>query len=279
MDIYSQVDYREILKNAVRRRKVSTPKFGFKDLAEAARIQKSYLSKVLAGSASLSSDQLYLISQALGFNAKERDYLLLLLERDKTALDLRRHELDSDIARVRTRYSETQSFIKAPVRSMAADQGARTDEYYLNPLVQIVHVGLSIARYIEAPRKLASDLGVPGPIFASALQTLERLGYIQYKRGKMQVLSESMHLARDAPVFRTWRSLHKLQALQRLNETPEDKSYSFSTVFSADQATALELRRSFLALLKHAERRVEDAPAEQVFQMSFDLFPWTFPLE
>ena len=65
----------------------------FQSLAHAARIQKSYLSKVVTGRADLTTDQLYLICRHLDLDPEAARYLELLLERERSGVAERREEL------------------------------------------------------------------------------------------------------------------------------------------------------------------------------------------
>ena len=56
MNLYRHLDYRIILRKLIEERRKQDAKFKQEILAEASGIQKTYLSKVLNGSADLNSD-------------------------------------------------------------------------------------------------------------------------------------------------------------------------------------------------------------------------------
>ena len=53
-------------------------------MADHMRIQKPYISKVINNMADFSSDQLYMACDFLGFGEDEKNYMLLLLELERT---------------------------------------------------------------------------------------------------------------------------------------------------------------------------------------------------
>ncbi len=140
---------------------------------------------------------------------------------------------------------------------------------------QIVHVCLFIEAYRKNVGALSRDLMQPPFRIAGALATLERLGIIKKELNEWLVSTSSLHLKSLSPVYRSWRNQLKIMSSTRLDMLRESDSYSFANVFSADRLTVEKLRVSFLHFLKEADTNIKSAPDQNVYQMSFDLFPWT----
>ena len=147
--------------------------------------------------------------------------------------------------------------------------------YYLDPLIQIIHISLSIPRYQTDQLLLANDLRVPSPKLLGIINRLEHMQLIVRTKSAIKLLVESLHLPKESPVYKAWRNQLKLQAMNRLEIVTDHKAYSFSVVFSGNEAIRKEIQGRFLNLLKGVEKLVGEGPQEDVYQMSFELFPWT----
>ncbi len=274
MNVFSQTDYRAVLRLAVTERKGFDSDFGFHKLADAARVQKPYLSKVIGGNANLNSDQLYAICRILKFGEEEHEYMQLLLELERSGLDDRRKELRAKIDRIAESKRDSAAYLSAKAVQPDQTNSALLADYYLDPIVQIVHVALSIERYSLNPMLLCKEFHIDGPHIHSIISSLERMGLVVRENSRFVPLETSLHLPKSSPIFRAWRNQLKLLSTQRLNQLNDKEGYSFSVVFSASETTRKEIHARFLEFLKSCESLVGEAKSKNVYQMSFDLFPW-----
>lgn len=275
MNIFSYQDYRELLRAAVKERKQFEPAFGFHALAHAARIQRPYLSKVMKGLAQLSSDQMFLIASCLRMEPSEQEYMQLLLDHDRTVLAERKNQIAEKIRLIADRHRDSAAHLKAKTIDVHTDAQGGMADYYLDPLVQIVHIAISIDYFSKNPSALAAELNIPGTQVHAILATLERLRLAHREGAKLVAREPNIHLSKASSLYRAWRNQIKLLSSQRINQLQDQEAYSFSTVFSADQGTRNLIHGRFLEFLKSCESTVDTAPARQVYQMSFDLFHWT----
>ncbi len=274
MNIYTQTDYRSVLRSAVAERKGFDPDFGFHKLADAARVQKPYLSKVIGGNANLNSDQLYAICRSLKFGEEQHEYMQLLLELERSGLEERRKELRTKIDRIADSKRDSSAHLAAKAVQPDQTNSALLADYYLDPMVQIVHVALSVERYSLNPVLLCKEFHLDGPQIHSIISSLERMGLVVRENNRLIPRETSLHLPKSSPIFRAWRNQLKLLSTQKLNQLTEKDGYSFSVVFSASENTRKEIHSKFLEFLKSIESLVGEAKSKNVYQMSFDLFPW-----
>lgn len=274
MNLFAQTDYRTILKAMVAERKGYEPDFGFHKLADAARVQKPYLSKVIGGNANLNSDQLFAICRILKLGADEMEYMQLLLELERSGLEERRKELRVKIDSIAEAKRDSTAYLAAKAVLADTSSVALLTDYYLDPLVQIIHVALSVERFSLNPLLLGKEFHLDGPQIHAIILSLERMGLVIRENGRLLPRETNLHLPKNSPVFRAWRNQLKLLSVQRLNQLPEAKAYSFSVVFSASENTRKEIHSRFLEFLKSCESLVGEAKSKNVYQMSFDLFPW-----
>jgi len=275
VSIYNHLDYRDILSQLVKDRRAFEPRFGFHKLAEAARIQKPYMSKVMGLTANLSQDQLFRICQFLTLSEAESEYMHLCLEHARTGVSDRQLYLKKKIDAIAEKHRDSSQHLKAKVVSNDASMNAMSD-YYLDPMVQLVHVALAIPRYSKDPMSLAEDLSLDGPQMHAIVSSLEKSGLI-VRDGKALLPREmTLHLAKTSPLYKAWRNQLKLLSMHKINTLgTNDSTYSFSTVFTATESTRKKIHEQFLEFLKGCEQDVTSGTPRNLYQMSFDLFSWS----
>lgn len=268
--IFQCLSYSEAIQTRLEELKKTGFKINFSKLAAQMRIQRSYLSSVIYQKKHLSSDQLYRACEALKFGDDEREFLLLLLEWEKTQIQDRKAKLDSQINEIRSRKSEISEVLSA--RSAEAPNPDAVTKYYLDPFHQIVHVGLTIPDFLKSPESLRQLLGLSRPRYEQILIHLESMGVIA--QSPLRVLVSSLHLERSHALFEAWisgvREIFRMRQLQTKN--PE--SYEFSVVFSASPSVRSKIQSKLLELLKEVEKEVERAESKQLYFLSFDLAGW-----
>ena len=269
MTAFRYENYKSFLKDALEIKKKRDPSLSFARLAEAAKIQRSYLSQVLNGAPHLSGDQLYLIAQCLGLAHPETDYLLLLLEIDRSTVEERKHELTARRKSLQAKSLKTENYLSREPNPVSAKSLTR---YYCDPLIPIVHLFLTVPKYRKAPADLASRLGASAAQIAHALSVLEECELIRFDEKGLQVLRPFLHLEKESPLAKVNGSFFRLKAIEALQRERSADDYFFTATFSATDALRLEIKEHFLAFLKRRSREIESCPSEQVFQMNFDLF-------
>jgi hypothetical protein len=202
--------------------------------------------------------------------ADESEYLRLLLEVERTGLAERKAILQSLIKEIQREKLQTKRHISAGTL-----EETNMMSYYLEPLHQIVHVAFAIPRYQSNPRLLAHELGIPMVQFERILNQLENLRLIQRDQKSVQLLIEDLHLPRDSAFYRPWINQVKLMSLHRMQQNEGKDSYAFSVTFSADEESRKQILGKFLDFLQSTEQKVKAAEQENVYQLSFELFPWT----
>ena len=100
MDVFLYRDYRTMIRDFIASQKLHGGSLNYSRLAQAIKIQKSYLSQILAGRCDLSTDQLYRLSKVMGLTQDQFDYLFLLLESERTQIPERKEILRSRVSQI-----------------------------------------------------------------------------------------------------------------------------------------------------------------------------------
>lgn len=273
MNIFAYEGYKDAIRAAVAEKKaVMGTRMSFERLASALGMQKTYLSRILGeGKAHLSQDQLYKAGKFLGLTAEERRFMALLLEWERAEQVDRKAELKAEIEQAARRHAKTESHLKVDATLSLGELA----DYYLDPDVPLTHMFLAIPAYRADVRQVGQKLGLTPDGLASTLQRLERLGMIHGAEGGYALKRDTAHLPVESPIFKSYRAMQRLKAIERCQKLGPDQAYNFSVVFSADEASRRDIQKLFFDLIKATQTRLGQAKDEDVYQMNFDLFDWS----
>ena len=267
-------DYRAELKSIFAQRKLEFGRsFSMSKVAMACRVQKTYLSRVLNGGAHLTADQLYLVSRQLMLDANEENRIALLGEFGRCSLAERRRQLFQSIKEIEQMRKRTESHVTCS--TIQSDNQNFTSEYYLTPEAQIVHIFLTVERYAKNTKLISKDLDMDEEQLAKLIRLLEKLGIIEFRGGMYHAVQHNLHLSKDSAVFLSHRVLVRLLAIEKLRKSKFSSTYTFSATLSANEKARSAIQEHFFNFLKEVEQIVKLAPSEEVYQLNFDLFPWS----
>lgn len=274
MNIYLESSYKQVLKLCLLEKKSQLPEsFNFQKMAETCRIQKTYLSRVLNGSAHLNTDQLYSAMTFLNLNAEEKAFVQLLHEHERSILETRRRELQGEIRKIQAIHRKTEKHIQAPVKEATLEE---LGDYYLDPYCQLVHFFLTIPRYARDMSLIAEELDLSKKTLSELLAKLERIGMIAKKGKEYKVVNRDLHLSSQSNLVKPFCVLMKVPLLEKIQRLSLDEGYHFTVFFSTNERVRNQIQEDFLAFLKKAEKMVKaDDRLEAVYQMCFDLLPWS----
>lgn len=276
---FSAESYKTLLRATLEARREEFPsrRYSFQAMAEACRIQKTYLSKVLNREGHLSEDQLYLALDYLGLDDEERDFALLLMAWEKAHVVKRKNELHRRLAEIRRRKMRTEESIQVQATTTKPEV---LTAYYLDPMFQVIHMAMTVKRWARQPLGLGEVLGLKETVIRSYLHGLAEMGILRYRevRGipaEVEVLRDNLHLPQESTLHPAYATQMRLQAIQKLTRSRGEKETRFSVVFSSDPKARENIQRGFLTWLKSVQKQVQEGTETDVYQLNFDLFSWT----
>lgn len=273
MNFWHADDYRAALKFRTDERKLYVSGLTYGALAATCKVDKAYLSRVFRQEADLSQDQLYLAANCLGVAGLEREFLFTLHAYSRSALAERRNELRSVLESLRRRALETQQHITTGV--VGPDEDTVLAPYFLDPNAQLVHIFLTLDRFRSTPEAIGDELGIGKERLHAILELLRRLGLIDLSTKTPRVARDSLYLPPSSAYYPAYRALARQRALERMQASDPNDGYFFSAVFSATPVEERAIRQRLLEVLTASEAEIKEAPAEEVYQLSLDLFRWS----
>lgn len=273
MNIFNELDYRNVLKKSIEERKKIDSSITYQAMAAHMRIQKAYLSQVIKKVRDLNQDQLYLATQYLGFSPEESEYLKLLLDYARCALADRKKVLLREIKIWQKQKNKTSQYIDV---EEITQREINREDYFLDPMNQVVHMGLHCDEFRREPMKLANKLFLPKSRISEYLKNLQRMGIITMDTKGVQLNDDiELHLPKDSPIFPSYKFQCYTNTMNRLKQLEDSKTYNLSVVFSGDEEVRKEINNHFMKFLSKTKKLVNASKSKEVFQMNFDLFSWT----
>jgi uncharacterized protein (TIGR02147 family) len=274
VNFFRHMDFREILKDLVRERKKTEPSFNFAVLAKTLGVQRTYISKVMNAGASLSTDQLFLLTDLFSLSKDQHDYMVLLIEHEKTGLSRRKKILQQRIAAIQLEHRSPKNVMKAEF--MESGEGGSIADYYLDPFVSIMHMYLMLPQFGGSPDNISRELGLTSRYSKKIISILERLGIVTPEKSgnSYRVVKDYLQLSPDSPLNSSYYALFRLASAQQLMKIARDQRCVYSMTFAADEETKGIIHEAFLRFLREIETPIRKAPAQGVYQINFDLFPW-----
>ncbi len=232
-------DYKKYLKTYIDK----SPSRGIiKDLAIAANVHRPYLSKVLNSHIHLLPDQLYGICNYIKLMEVESEFLLLLLERDRSNKSNYKKFIERKINLMRKSEEEK---VKGYGRDSILNN---LDEdmwiYYSHWLYPMIHVAVSIP-HLQTIENLSKFFELRQERIVQILTQLLKMGLIKKEKNLWSWLRGSWHTSQSDP--RTLLIHRQLRDLSHNNfqEYPKDGLY-FSVAQSISENDFNELHKSLV---------------------------------
>lgn len=252
-------------------------KYTYQRMAEHMRIQKPYISKVINGRADFSTDQLYMAADFLNFNEEERDYLLLLLEYERSTYQERREILKDKIESIQDDKRDASKVIAKDIQTMTSAEFDSSPYimYYLDPIILVVHIFLTIPRFRKNPDYICEELLITKDHLSDILTKLETMKIIEVKKEEIKVLVKSMHLPRESNIVNSHHQLLHHLSLSRKIRVPLNQRKNFYVTFSSDEKARKKIEEEFNLFLGKVRELAMAGSQKECYQLNFDLFPWS----
>lgn len=279
MNIYKSKDLRDILNEVMSEKKFLDKKFSFQSMAAFIRVQKPYLSKFMNNRADLNTDQMYMVCQFLEMNDDETSYMLLLLEHERCTYPERKKYLKEKIKKTQDeKIDNIKNIIKNISTRDAMDfDNSKHIEYYLEPLISIVHIFLTIPRFLNNIDLISEELFISKEHLQEILKKLVVMNIIEINEDKINVVIKSLHLPKESKIISSHQLLLKQNAIHRLSRIGLEYKKSFAVTFSSNEDARKKIEFEFTNFISKVREISLEGKKEDCYQLNFDLFPWSHP--
>ena len=277
MNMFLESNYRQIISSFIDERKKINPAITYQALADAVRIQKSYLSKVMNGRADFNTDQLFMATRFLDFNKEQSEFLQLLLEYERSVYPERREVLKEEIEKIQEEKRDVKNALGKKIKEMGAGEydASIYAEYYMEPSIQLVHVMLTIDHFRKNPSEIKEHLNIKEKRFSEILNKLSKMELIQIQDGEIDILERNLHLPKDSKLTFPNQVFLRQRGLERCRELEPSDRTMFMATFSSNPKAIKKLKEKFNEFIQEARELSSKGKSTDCYQLVFDLFPWT----
>lgn len=263
--VFEYLDYRDILKEAFEERKLSTPLFSYRMLAESFGLDTSNMFRILQKDSHLPARCQSRAVEFIGLSGRGAEYFLLLIAYARERNAKARSEI----------LEKAMDLRDVERRKLTEQELAYYRDWYVVALRSLVEVVEGKARPAELGQRLSPP--VPEEDVVRALDLLLELGLVKKASSERLVLSDA-HLTaggeeKTQAVRHYQRQILSLasQALERFPREARDIS---TITFAVDQDVFLEIREMLRECRRQIQKRIEDSKKpDRVMQLAMALFP------
>ena len=271
MNIFNYLDYRKWLLEVSTAYKKKNLGWTFNRIASKTMIQPTYFTHVIKKRSHLNTDQLYQISEFFNLSSIEMEYLILLMEWERTGIKKREDHVKQQIDKIQKDMSEEISHINVKENKFSTDDLTR---YYTSPDMQLIHMFLIIEKYQKDLNLVAKAMAIPFERVKKHTEELVKMKLVKQLGGMFIADNFKIHLPKDGPLTDAWLDLMKQRAIIQQSRVDINNKHNFIVTFTSDKDTQDSIKREFSLFLKRVQELVTKRPNDEVYQMQFDLFRW-----
>ncbi len=263
-DVYSFKSYKECIDHFLNARKQV---WGAKSqMAQFLGCQPGFISQVLGGDLHFSQEQLLGVCEFLQFDEVEQDFLILLLNRERSGSSQLKSYFEE---KIRALLRERES-IKNRINTRSETKPELASEYYSSWKYNVVHMLLRIDQYKDTTQ-LKEMLNLSSAEIEQMIGLLRKMGLVEGNGKRLAVTDERVHIASDSPWITRHHMNWRLQAIQQIQDRPK-KGLHFSSVMSISAEAHAQIKSLILDAIERSEPVIREAKDEQVSVLLLDLF-------
>ena len=237
-------------------------------MAEAAECNTTYVSAVLNGQAHFSPEQTLKIAGAFGLSKRERDFLLLLLSRERAGtLELKKF-YDEKISAALAEQLDLKNRLKS-FKELSESDRVR---YYSAWYYSAVEIALSIPG-LRTKKSLSERFGLPPQKITEILDFLLQIGLIQQKGEEYFLSEEHIHLPKNSESIARHHSNWRQQAMRAFDHADENLANThYSAVTAVSREDALKIKDALLETIKNTLNTLSHSTEQEIFVFNLDWF-------
>ena len=175
----------------------------------------------------------------------------LLLAYDKSIISNRKEQLLKKIKTLKILNSKSESHLSSKI---IETNNEHFTSYFLSPNLQIIHLLLTIKKYVKKIELIEKTLSLNPKQLNSYLHKLEQMKLIKYKDGHYSVLESNLHLPNNSPIYKSYISMMKLKAMEQFQKSDTEESYSLNVLFSCSKETRDKIQKKLSNFFKQDTR-------------------------
>lgn len=234
--------------------------------ANAMRCDLAVISRLLQGKSYLTLEQAERLAAYRGFNEVETDYLLTLVQWERSGTKELREYWHRKLKAIKSRLSNFKEKLGSD-RELPLEEQAL---YYSDWIYCAIHVISAIPEFASEDG-LGRALGLPLARIRPAVDWLLKGGYLQGERRALKPGLRHIHLGIDSPLLPRHQAQWRLRAMSAIEEREPDQLH-FSGVYSLSYADVEKVRKLVVHLAADIDAVVKPSKEETALAVCLDVF-------
>lgn len=235
-------------------------------IASALKCQSSYISRVLSGLADLSLEQADSLATYLNLIPDERDFLLLLLSKDRAGS----HSLKQHFSKKIDLLLKNQQSVREKLKVQENLAEKYQAKYYSAFKYLAIHVACTIVQ-LRTPAALAKQFKLEIEDVMEALEFLTGAGLLLKTGDEYSCTLRSIFVDKSNPLILGYHSNIRLRAIDSVKEN-RDTSLHYSAVATLSEKDFVRIKERLLNEIRDAVNVIKDSNEEKVCALAVDFF-------
>jgi uncharacterized protein (TIGR02147 family) len=230
-------------------------------------IHTAYMSQVINNHAHFTLEQGFKLAEFLALTQTETDFLILLIQKDRSGTK----DLEDYFKKRIARSIEEQKSLKNRLEVETELSQEHRQVYYSCWHYIAIHAFLATKSY-SSPDQISKKLHVPLSKVNEVIEFLVEIGLIKKENNRYGLTSVDFHLPSSSPLIAKHHTNWRMKAIQALDTIEEETSLHYSGVISVSKPDADKIKSILIKSLQDARKIIKKSQAEEVYCYTIDFF-------
>lgn len=237
----------------------------FRQMSIAMGVNSVIMSQVFRGNRDLTLEQALALSKYIGLNSRDRDYFLLLVQRDKAGNHELKEIFEKQLEDLRLSGQHLKNVIKHQKLSEVDCATFYSRWYY-----SAIRLGVSVPE-LNSTTAISNYLGLERQVVSQVIDFLLRNNLIIEKGNGFDMGPQVTHIAHDSPFVNRHHTNWRIQAMMEMDKSRKDDLF-YTGPMTLSKKTADNIKRTLVELISKTTKDVTDSDSETIRCLNIDWF-------
>lgn len=264
MSIFSYHDYKKYVNEWISLQP-SNGHGQFRQMALELGVNSVVMSQVFRGDRDLSLEQTLALSKYMGLNSIERDYFLLLVQKERAGNFELKEVFEKQLDEMRTASEQLKMRIKH--QKFSDDDKAI---FYSRWFYSAIRLGVSIPE-LNNTSAIAKHLGLDRHLVNQVIEFLLKNNLVIKNKQGLDMGPQVTHVGHDSPFVNSHHANWRMQSLTEMDKSrKEDLFYTGPMALSKEASK--KIRKNLIDLIEKATREASESDSEILRCLNIDWF-------
>jgi uncharacterized protein (TIGR02147 family) len=238
----------------------------FSAMAKAMGMNSSSISQVFRGPLDLNLDQAFALTEFLTLENLEREYFLLLVQRDRAGTNKLKKHIEAQIKAIQKKAQQAQGHVSQHEELQSVDQS----EFYSDWTYSAIRLATSIPG-LHSPEAISKYFSIPVQKVTRILDFLVKRGLCIKRDNEYGIGTSMTHLSPESPFAPRHLANWRLKAIEH-HSTLRDDELAFSSALTLSRADFAKIKELLLDTVKKTYQIVGPSQNEVLGCINIDWF-------